>query len=127
MRKHNVGTWTRSHVVNKSLGKDLCNSRKLGKVLAIYKTNKQTSSFQKVNVFKILKKVQKVAFTTSQLNSASGITLTNDKYRRKNSHSITVRSCFRTHLTLFIYGVCRSVHPSFVNGVSLKTYQLFCA
>ena len=32
--------------------------------------------------------------------SVSGITLTNDKYRRKNCHSITEHSCFQTHLTL---------------------------
>ena len=57
----------------------------------------------------------------------SGITLTNDKYRRKNAHSITLHSCFQTHLTLLISAECRSVNPSFVNGVSLKTKQLFCA
>ena len=52
--------------------------------------------------------------------------MTTDKYRRNNSHCITVRSCLRTHLTLFILGLCRSVHTSFVNGVPLKTNQLFC-
>ena len=52
--------------------------------------------------------------------SVSGITLTSDKYRRKNSHNITVRSCLRTHLTLFISGACRSAHPSFVNRCFLK-------
>ena len=52
--------------------------------------------------------------------SVSGITLTNDKYRRKNSHSITVRSCLRTHLTLFISGACGPAHPSFVNLCFLK-------
>ena len=52
--------------------------------------------------------------------SVSGITLTSDKYRRKNSRNITVRSCLRTHLTLFISGACRSAHPSFVNRCFLK-------
>ena len=46
--------------MKKSLGKNLCNSRKLKKVVVIKgssKTNKQTSSFQKVNVFKNSEKV----------------------------------------------------------------------
>ena len=37
MRKHNIETWT--NVVKKSVGKDLCNLRKLRKVVVIYKTN----------------------------------------------------------------------------------------
>ena len=52
--------------------------------------------------------------------SVSGITLTNDKFTRKNSDSITMCSCFQTHLTVFISGMCRSVHPSFVNRCFLK-------
>ena len=52
--------------------------------------------------------------------SVSCITLSNDKYRRKNSDSITVRSCCRTHLTLFVQGACRSANPSFVNRCFLK-------
>ena len=112
--------------MKKSLGKNLCNSRKLKKVVVIKgssKTNKQTSSFQKVNVFKNSEKVpySKSSFYNQLIKySVSSITLTNDKYRRKNSHSITVCSCFRTHLTLFISGVCRPAHPSFVNWWFLK-------
>ena len=52
--------------------------------------------------------------------SVFGITLTNDKSRRKNSHRITVRSFLRTHLTLFISGAGRSAHPFFVNRCFLK-------
>ena len=50
--------------------------------------------------------------------------MTNDKYRRMNSHSITVSSCLRTHLNLFISGACRSVHPSFVNQCFLKSERI---
>ena len=32
-----------------------------------------------------------------------------------------------THLTLFISGLCKSAHPSFIAGASLKTNQLLCA
>ena len=46
--------------------------------------------------------------------SFSGITLTNNKYRRKNSHNITVRNCCQTHLTLVI------LDPSFVGQGLLK-------
>ena len=124
MRKHNIETWT--NLMKKSLGKNLCNSRKLKKVVVIKgssKTNKQTSSFQKVNVFKNSEKVpySKSSFYNQLIKySVSGITLTNDKYRRKNSHSITVCSCFRTHLTLFISGVCRPAQSSCVNRCFLK-------
>ena len=52
--------------------------------------------------------------------SVSDITLNDDKYRRKNSHSITVRSCCRTHLTLLISGLCRSAHPSSISRCLLK-------
>ena len=52
--------------------------------------------------------------------SVFGITLTNDKSRRKNSHRITVRSFLRTYLTLFISGAGRSAHPFFVNRCFLK-------
>ena len=45
--------------------------------------------------------------------SVSGITLTSDKYRRKNSHSIILRSCLRTQ-------ACRSAYPSFVNQCFFK-------
>ena len=44
------------------------------------------------------------------------------KHRTKNSYSITVRSCCRAHLTLFI-----SAHPFFISRCSLKTNQLHCA
>ena len=40
--------------------------------------------------------------------------------KERTLHSITVCSCLRTHLTLFISGVCRSAHPSFVNRCFLK-------
>ena len=39
------------------LSEGLCNSRKLKKVAAIYKTNKQTSSFEKVDALKNSEKV----------------------------------------------------------------------
>ena len=37
------------------------------------------------------------------------------KYRRKISHCITVRSYCQTYLILFISGVCRSAHRSFIH------------
>ena len=90
--------------------------------------NKQASSFQKVDVLKNSEKVpySKSSFYNQLIKySVSGITLTNDKYRKKNSHSITVRSCLRTHLTLFISRACRSAHPSFVNRCFLKNKPIF--
>ena len=39
--------------------------------------------------------------------------LSNDKHRRKKCHSITLRSCCRTQLNIFISGVCRSAYNSF--------------
>ena len=67
---------------------------------------------------------QIVAFiTTNKILSVSGITLTNNKYRRKNSQSLTVHSCFQTHLTLFISWVCRSAHPFFVNRKTLNIHR----
>ena len=52
--------------------------------------------------------------------SVSVINLNNDKYRRKNSHSITVRNCFQTHLTL-------RLDPSFVGRCPLKDKAInFC-
>ena len=86
-------------------------------------SNKQASSFKKIDLLKNSEKVpySKSSFYNQLIKySVSGITLTNDKYRKKNSHSITVRSCLRTHLTLFISGACRSGHSSFVNQCFVK-------
>ena len=48
----------------------------------------------------------------------SGITLTNDKNRRKNSYNITVCSWFRTYWTLS--GVSRSVQSTILNRCFFK-------
>ena len=40
--------------------------------------------------------------------------------RKKNSHSITVRSCCHTHLILFILEVSRSAHLSSISRCLLK-------
>ena len=57
-----------------------------------------------------------------------GITLNNNNYKRKNSHTITVRSYFRTHLNLLRLGVCRSVHPCLVEATATwKTSKLLYA
>ena len=116
--------------MKKFLGKDPCNSRKLGKVVAIYETNRLVLS-KKVNVLKNSEKLTHPKSSCLRLfsdnfflqlikYSVSGIILSNDRYRGKNCHKITVRCCCRTHLTLFILGVCRSVHPSFKDRCFLK-------
>ena len=85
---------------------------------------KQASSFQKVNVPKNLEKVpySKISFYNQLIKYSLFLVslwpMINTE--EKNSHSITVRSCFWTHLTLFISGVCKSAHPSFVNWCFLK-------
>ena len=90
--------------------------------------NKQASSFRKADGLTNPGKVpySKSSFYNKLIKySVSGITLINEKYKRKNSHSITVPSCLPTHLTLFILGACRPAHPSFVNLCFLKLTFIF--
>ena len=108
-------------------GRDICNSRKLRKVAAIHKTNKlvlfkksmslKTRGSEKVSLSKSSCFRLILCYQLILKLYVSGITLSSDKYRRKNSHSLTVCSCYPTHLTLFIF---RSAHPSFVTRVLLK-------
>ena len=37
-----------------------------------------------------------------------------------HSHSITVHTCCRTHLTLLIWRLCRSAHPTFIRWCLVK-------
>ena len=99
-------------------GKEFRNSRKLKKVVAIYKRNKlvlskkhmslKTRGSEKVSYSK--NSCSRLIFCNQLIKcSVSGITLSNDKDRRKNSHSITVFRCCRNHLTLF-YKLLLSYH-----------------
>ena len=83
--------------------------------------NKQTSSFQKVNV---LKNWEKVPYSKSNFyNQLVKYSLFLVWLRpminteERTSHSITVHGCFRTHLS-------RSVHPPFVNRCFLKSESI---
>ena len=62
----NCANTTSKNIVKKSLRKDHCNSRKLRKVLVIYKTNKLVLSKKQISS-KIWEKnlTQKVAFITN--------------------------------------------------------------
>ena len=57
--------------------------------------------------------------------SVSSITLTNDKYRRKNSRNITVCSCFQTHLTLFISGESHFQENKVLREYKIKNCYFF--
>ena len=59
--------------------------------------------FLRLNTVTCKKKLNKIFISWNQLikySCVSGITLSDDRDRRKNSHSITVLSCCRTYLTL---------------------------
>ena len=102
-------------------GKCLHNSRKLRKMVAIYKTYKLILS-KKISEKSTRKRIeawknyltQKVAtqtyflWPTNYIFYLYGITLSNNNYRRKNPKHNPVRSYCRTHLILFISGVRRS-------------------
>ena len=104
-------------------GKGLHNSRMLRKLVAIYKTHKLILSK------KSLKKVQKKERGSEKLpypkSSCSKLIFFNQPITYsmftpslwaiiitgERTHTITVRSCCRTHLTLFISELSRSLRP----------------
>ena len=95
-------------------GKGLSNPRKLRKVVAICKTDRQTNSFQKVPE-KISKKelyskssCSKLIFFNQPITySIFMVSLWAATITEERTHTITVHSCCRTHLTLFILGGAR--------------------
>ena len=109
------------------------------------KQTRQTSSFQKIYVLKNYTGSEKVSHSKSSysrlsfcnqlIHYVSGITLGNDKYRRRNSQGITMRSSCWSHLTLIISGVCSSAWLTawitvifigqFVSKINLTLSQCF--
>ena len=111
--KHGQRLWR-----NPSAGREPSQFKRVKKGSS-YLQNRQTNSFQKVSERSVRKRIearnkyltQRVAAPnlfslTNQFNILCfwGITLSNNNYIRKNSHTITVHSFCRTHLTLFIWG-----------------------
>ena len=102
-------------------GKGVHNSLKLRKAVAIYKTNKlvlskkylsikargsekviySKSSYSRL-IFFNHGRIISMVWSIKQILYVSGITLRSDNDIRKNSETITVRSCSPTHSTLFI-------------------------
>ena len=96
--------------------KGLRSSRKVRKLVEIQKSNKlvlskkyislKTRGSEKLPHSKC--SYSRLSFCNQLSNThVSVITLSNDKYRRKNSQRITVRSSCWIDLTLFISGVCK--------------------
>ena len=120
-------------------GKDLHNSRKLRKAVAIKLGNK----FFPVMLWRKYRKKdrdsEKVLYSKSCCSkliffnqpitySVFLVSLWTIIITEERTHIITVRSCFQTHLILFISGVCRSVCPCHLQVVApWKESQLLCA
>ena len=96
------------HWKNLRQGKDLNNWQKLIKAVGIYERNKlllskkylslKTRGWKKYLIQKVA--TLKLFSLTNQLNAfVSGVTLSNDNYRRKNFHTIILRSCCQTNLS----------------------------
>ena len=96
------------HWKNLRQGKDLNNWQKLIKAVGIYERNKlllskkylslKTRGWKKYLIQKVA--TLKLFSLTNQLTAfVSGVTLSNDNYRRKNFHTIILRSCCQTNLS----------------------------
>ena len=104
-------------------GKSLGDSRKLRKIVTIYKTGKLILS--KKSLKKYQKKDRGSEKLTYSKSSCSKLIFINQSITysmfmvslwaiiitEERNHAITVRSGCRTHLTLFLSRVCRSARP----------------
>ena len=119
-------------------GKDLHNSRKLRKAVAIKLANQLflvslwKSTGKKIETRKKIlyskSSCSKLIFFDQPTYSMLLVSLWAIIVTEERTHIITVRSCCRTHLTIFISGVCRSPRPCFLQvDASWKESQLLCA
>ena len=131
LRKPTIQTWTK--FMKKSFGKVMTDRKtKVKKGSHFYKTN--TLVLSKKYMFLNTRGLEEVSYSKSSFSRlifcnqhvvyVSGITLSNDKYKRKNSHNMTVRNCCRTHVNFFkwVVGVSQICAPlSFISWYFFKS------